>query len=146
MNDMQYGYASKKSVNVLNYEYRVPASKASAPPAGQAFGSVAVWQAQRYERPGASPAQFVSEIYAKAGKPALPTSLDAQIKVGSPVKKLEDLKEGDRVYFWDSKRDRLGDAGIYSGNGYFIHLTPAGVQSSYLGDKKWLAALVAARR
>jgi len=68
--------------------------------------------------------------------------------VGTPVTRLEDLQPGDRLYFWDAKRGMIGHTGIYLGGGYFVHSSRGhgGVNTDYLGQKKWLNILVAARR
>jgi cell wall-associated NlpC family hydrolase len=78
----------------------------------------------------------------------LPRTAAEQVRVGQPVTKLEDLKAGDRLYFWDKKRGKVGHTGIYLGNGYFVHSSTnhKGVATDYLNTPHWLAILVAARR
>lgn len=78
----------------------------------------------------------------------LPRTAAEQAKVGTPVTRLENLRPGDRLYFWDSKRGKIGHTGIYLGNGYFVHSSRGhnGVATDFLGQKKWLNILVAARR
>lgn len=70
------------------------------------------------------------------------------LSVGVPVKQLEDLKEGDRLFFWSTTAGRINATGIYLGNGYFVGGGKKGAraQANYLGDKQWRSALVAARR
>ncbi len=90
---------------------------------------------------------FVKKMYGKIGV-ALPRTAAEQVKVGTPIAKLEDLKPGDRLYFWSKSRGKIGHTGIYLGNGYFVHSSSGrgGVATDYLGDDKWLKTLVAARR
>ncbi|MBX3119966.1 MAG: C40 family peptidase [Fimbriimonadaceae bacterium] len=90
---------------------------------------------------------FVKYLFGQIGVD-LPRTAAEQVKVGTPITKLEDLKEGDRLYFWDHKRNKVGHTGIYLGNGYFVHSSSSnkGVATDYLGDAKWLKILVAARR
>jgi cell wall-associated NlpC family hydrolase len=90
---------------------------------------------------------FVKFLYGKIGV-NLPRTAAEQVKVGKPITRLEDLQPGDRLYFWSSKRNKIGHTGIYLGNGYFCHSSTnnKGVATDYLGEKKWLNILVAARR
>ncbi|HTQ09852.1 MAG TPA: NlpC/P60 family protein [Fimbriimonadaceae bacterium] len=90
---------------------------------------------------------FVSEAFSEIGM-KLPSSVAKQSRLGSPVSRLQDLRPGDRLYFWDAQRDRMGFSGIYLGGGYFIGPLPGrkSIATDYLGSKKWLKALVAARR
>jgi cell wall-associated NlpC family hydrolase len=90
---------------------------------------------------------FVKQLYGGIGV-SLPRTAAEQAMVGQPVKKLEDLKKGDRLYFWDKKRGKVGHTGIYLGNGYFVHSSSGkgGVTTDYLGAAKWRNILVAARR
>jgi hypothetical protein len=143
LQNRQYGYAPAASLTVLNYEYKVPAK--AARPASMSFGQTTAWEAQNYSGPHLTGAAFVKEVYGRAGGKDLPASYDAQIGVGTPVKRLEDLRAGDRVYFWNDKEERVNDAGIYVGKGYFARLSSKGVENLYLGDKRWMKALVAAR-
>ena len=71
-----------------------------------------------------------------------------QALVGKKTPRLEDLQSGDRLYFWENKRNKIGHTGIYLGNGYFVHSSRGhnGVATDYLGQQKWLKILVAARR
>lgn len=89
---------------------------------------------------------FVKNLYGKIGL-NLPRTAAEQMSVGTPITRLEDLRAGDRLYFWDSKRGKIGHTGIYKGNGYFIHSsrTTKGVGTSYLNEK-WRRILIAARR
>jgi cell wall-associated NlpC family hydrolase len=90
---------------------------------------------------------FVKFLYGQIGL-NLPRTAAQQAMVGTPITRLENLQAGDRLYFWSSKRGMIGHTGIYLGNGYFEHSSSGhhGVATDYLGQKKWLAILVAARR
>jgi cell wall-associated NlpC family hydrolase len=90
---------------------------------------------------------FVKFLYGQIGLD-LPRTAHEQAMVGTPITRLEDLRAGDRLYFWSSKRGMIGHTGIYLGGGYFEHASSNhhGVARDYLGTKKWLSILVAARR
>lgn len=88
---------------------------------------------------------FVKFLYGKIGM-SLPRTAAEQALVGQPITRLEDLQPGDRLYFWDKKRGKIGHTGIYLGRGYFQHSSGKGVGADPLGTQKWLSKLVAARR
>jgi hypothetical protein len=90
---------------------------------------------------------LVSVVFA-AVNVDLPRSIKKQSETGKAVGSLEDLKAGDRLYFWSDSEDRLSFAGIFVGNGYFVAPLPGHktISRQYLGEKKWLDALVYARR
>jgi cell wall-associated NlpC family hydrolase len=89
---------------------------------------------------------FVQKMYGAIGV-QLPRTAAEQALVGEPIYRLEDLKKGDRLYFWESKRGMIGHTGIYIGNGYFVHSSHGrgGVETDYL-TQSWRRILVAARR
>ncbi|HXH60610.1 MAG TPA: NlpC/P60 family protein, partial [Fimbriimonadaceae bacterium] len=95
---------------------------------------------------------FVKDVFADIGV-ELPRTAAEQYKVGTPVTRLEDLKPGDRLYFWDNKRGIIGHTGIFvgfqsDGGAYFIHSSKSrgGVATSDLRNPMWRRLLVAARR
>lgn len=90
---------------------------------------------------------FLKKMFGKIGI-NLPRTAAEQVNVGQPVNRLEDLRAGDRLYFWDKKRGKVGHCGIYLGNGYFVHSSTnhKGVATDYLGTQYWLKMLVGARR
>lgn len=90
---------------------------------------------------------FVKFLYGQIGV-KLPRTAAEQAMVGKKITRLEDLQPGDRLYFWSSKRNKVGHTGIYLGNGYFNHSSSnnRGVATDYLGNPKWRNILVAARR
>ena len=80
----------------------------------------------------------------------LPRTAAEQALVGQPIYRLEDLKKGDRLYFWDSKRGMVGHAAIFIGGrtgDEFVHSShgKGGVATSRL-TQSWLNILYAARR
>lgn len=89
---------------------------------------------------------FVKKLYGEFGM-KLPRTAAEQALVGQPVYRLEDLQSGDRLYFWEKKRNKIGHTGLYLGNGYFVHSSSGnhGVATDYL-TPRWRAILVAARR
>lgn len=90
---------------------------------------------------------FIKYLYGQIGV-SLPRTAREQVNYGMQIARLEDLQPGDRLYFWSKSRNMIGHTGIYLGNGYFCHATSSKgeVTTDYLGTKKWLGMLVAARR
>ncbi|MCH8978966.1 MAG: C40 family peptidase [Armatimonadetes bacterium] len=95
---------------------------------------------------------FVKDVFAQIGV-KLPRTAAEQYKVGKPVTNIEELKPGDRLYFWDKKRGLIGHTGIFvgfreDGGAYFIHSSAnnKGVATDDLRNQKWRKLLVAARR
>lgn len=95
---------------------------------------------------------FVKEIFEKIDV-NLPRTAREQAKHGQPITRLEDLRAGDRLYFWDKKRGYIGHTGIFlgytqDGGAYFIHssVNTKGIGTSDLRDSHWRNMLVAARR
>ena len=90
---------------------------------------------------------FVQQLFGKIGE-KLPRTAAEQAKVGLKIERLEDLQAGDRLYFCDSKRGKIGHTGLYLGNGYFVHssVNNRGVATDDLRNAKWRNMLVAARR
>jgi cell wall-associated NlpC family hydrolase len=95
---------------------------------------------------------FVQQLFGKIGVD-LPRTAAEQALVGTPVARLEDLQAGDRLYFWDAKRGKIGHTGIFlgyhaDGGAYFIHSSTnnRGVDTDDLRMGKWRQILVAARR
>lgn len=150
-----YGYVHSKSVAKLPYEVT---ADAATTPANAKLGARMASMALSYgEKPyvrggrdlnkGIGGPEFVKAISELCQK-RLPNNPTEQAKVGTPIRRLEELLPGDRLYFWDKSAGRIEHAGIYLGQGYFAHASPkAGkVKADFLGDKEWTKALVAARR
>lgn len=157
-----YGFVPSKSVKQLPYEVRSRNSSGrneyamnQADPASRS-GVVSLAEQYIGRTPykwggndvysGIDCSGFVKEMYGKIGVD-LPRTAYAQSFVGQPIYRLEDLRAGDRLYFWDYKRGMIGHTGIYKGNGYFVHSSHGrgGVGEDFLSPK-WRKILVAARR
>lgn len=91
---------------------------------------------------------FVREVFKNVAKVNLPRTASEQAKAGIAIERLEHLRPGDRLYFWEKKRNKIGHTGIMLSGSKFIHSSSGkkGVAISDLADKKWQKILVAARR
>ncbi len=165
------GYAKRDKVAVLPYDIVAKAATPTAVPtvnrgargsaaplsrggAGYAVvsnalnyrGTPYVWGGTDLQR-GIDCSGFVQKLYGGVGV-NLPRTAAEQALVGQPITRLQDLQPGDRLYFWERKRGKIGHTGIYMGNGYFVHSSRGhqGVATDYLGKPNWLRILVAARR
>ena len=144
------GYVPKKTVNRLEYDVT---SDADLPIENDisrialSHGGVPYRKYGKDFEKGIGSGEFVQAIFSKQGQ-KLPANPEKQSKIGKPVRKLEQLKPGDRLYFWDSASGQIGHAGIYVGNGYFVHSSPKAkkVVVDFLGEKAIMKTLVAARR
>lgn len=162
MQNGKYGYATAKSIAQLPYEVTSKAEPARSTTALASRGSNAraavanyslsfigtpyVWGGNDVYR-GVDCSGFVKKMYGTIGMD-LPRTAAEQSSVGKPIYRLEELESGDRLYFWDAKRGKIGHTGIYMGNGYFVHASSSrkGVATDHLGNPKWQKILVAARR
>jgi cell wall-associated NlpC family hydrolase len=170
MKNGTYAYGRSETMNVLNYEYKVDAPPESAMmasmPRATSFssrgnedlraavaqyalnfkGTPYVWGGNNLQS-GIDCSGFVKQLYGQIGM-NLPRTAAEQVNVGSRVARLEDLRKGDRLYFWDANRNCVGHTGIYLGNGMFVHSsrTHRGVDTDDLHNPKWMRILVAARR
>jgi hypothetical protein len=90
---------------------------------------------------------FVQKLYGDVAGVKLPRTAAEQALVGEPITRLEYLQPGDRLYFWDKNRGKIGHTGVYIGGGMFVHSSHGrgGVATNYL-SQSWLRTLVAARR
>jgi cell wall-associated NlpC family hydrolase len=157
-----YGYVQTDAVAKLPYQvtanrqsrtaqrtYASIGSRGSASAAQYALnfvGTPYVWGGTDVNR-GIDCSGLVQKMFGAIGQD-LPRTAAEQANVGTPITRLEDLQPGDRLYFWDSKRGKVGHTGIYLGGGYFVHSSRShnGVGTDYLGQKKWLHILYSARR
>lgn len=98
-------------------------------------------------RRGIDCSAFVQQLFGKIGV-ELPRTAAQQALVGQRIDRLEDLQPGDRLYFWDRRRGKIGHTGIYMGNGHFVHssVNNRGVATDDLRNPRWRNTLVAARR
>lgn len=155
----RFGYVPSDRVAELPYEVTMDAgSRGAALSSRSGAGSAIANQSLRYIgtpykwggnnlQNGIDCSGFVKQLFGQIGVD-LPRTAAEQVKVGKPITQLEDLQAGDRLYFWDAKRGKVGHTGIYLGNGFFSHASSGKGQvgTDYLGDQKWLKMLVAARR
>jgi cell wall-associated NlpC family hydrolase len=175
LQNMKYGFAKGDSMALLAYEYKVPASamqntmariprstslssrsadgtRAAVANYALAFnGTPYVWGGNDLNN-GIDCSGFIKQLYGAVGI-NLPRTAAQQVLVGTPVRRFQDLKAGDRLYFWDYKRNMVGHTGIFlgvarDGGYYFSHSssTHGGVATDDLRNPKWLKLLVAARR
>jgi cell wall-associated NlpC family hydrolase len=164
LQNKRFGYVKAEAVALLPYEvtedrpsrsdpraYASIASRGATAAAAQRalkyVGTPYVWGGNDPSR-GIDCSGLVQQMFGDVANIQLPRTAAEQVKVGTPVQRLQDLKAGDRLYFWDKKRGKVGHTGIYLGNGYFVHSsrTHNGVATDYLGSRTWLNMLVAARR
>ena len=89
---------------------------------------------------------FVQKMAGKIGM-NLPRTAAEQARVGQPILNYQDLQKGDRLYFWDAKRGKVGHTGIYIGGGQFVHSSSGhhGIATDYLSER-WRKICVYARR
>lgn len=170
------GYIRTDSVAKLPYEVTVPVTRAAGSTTSRSGGSsratirtgsqevdFVLNQSFRYVGTkyvwggnsltgGIDCSGFVKELYEKVGV-NLPRTAREQAKVGQPITRLEDLRPGDRLYFWDRKRGYIGHTGIFlgyfeDGGAYFIHSSSGrrGVATDDLRNRYWRNMLVGARR
>ncbi|HWA81895.1 MAG TPA: M56 family metallopeptidase, partial [Fimbriimonadaceae bacterium] len=140
-----YGYAQRSKIAHLPYQ--VTAGDAWSPERLRAFAKIPMKATSYIGRPIDSKLRgggFIHEVFGDK----VPADVGKQSESGKPVTRLEELKAGDRVYFWDDKADRIGWGGVFIGSGYFVGPLPGHreIAVAYLGEKKWLKSLVAARR
>lgn len=90
---------------------------------------------------------FVYYVYKKVEGVTLPRVSSAQASVGVKVDKSE-LQPGDLVFFRTGRSTRINHAGIYIGNGQFIHASSGGgqVRIDSLSDGYYSKRFVTARR
>jgi len=152
-----YGYAPKKDVAELPYEVTTSQCRRAEPTLSSRSGSALASYSLNFlgtpykwggndEYKGIDCSGFVKKLYGKIGV-NLPRTAAEQSRVGMPISDLGDLMPGDRLYFWESKRGRIGHTGMYLGNGYFVHSSMGhrGVATDVL-TPRWQKILVAARR
>ncbi len=162
----QMGYIPSKSVAVLPYEVTADATKQDSQPSISGTGSLAVDKMLNYGTgfigtkyvwggnsltKGIDCSAFVLQLYKTVGI-NLPRTAAEQANVGQKIERLEDLQPGDRLYFWSSKRGKIGHTGIFLGYSkrgpLFIHSSTNnnGVAIDDLSKGSWLKTLVGARR
>lgn len=110
------------------------------------LGTKYVWGGNDMEN-GIDCSGFVQQLFGKFGV-KLPRTAAEQALYGQSIERLEDLRKGDRLYFWETKRNKIGHTGLYLGDGKFVHssTTHHGVAVDDIREGKWLRILFAARR
>lgn len=158
LNNRRVGYARRTAVAELPYEVRAAGVREAARSlpggtrsalAGYALnftGTPYKWGGNDL-RNGIDCSGFVQQLYGQIGL-QLPRTAAQQALVGQPIARLEDLRPGDRLYFWDQKRGLIGHTGIYLGGVHFVHSSSnrGGVGTDDLRNPRWRNTLVAARR
>ncbi|MFQ3588042.1 MAG: C40 family peptidase [Fimbriimonadaceae bacterium] len=159
MSNGQTGYIRASTVARLPYEVTIDPSQGrtgAAPTLGNRadaaswalnyIGTPYKWGGNDPNR-GIDCSGFVKYLYGRIGV-ELPRTAAQQVNVGKPILNFEDLQVGDRLYFWDRRRNRVGHTGIYLGNGWFVHSSSSrrGVATDQLAAPQWRNTLVAARR
>lgn len=96
------------------------------------------------DRSGVDCSGFIQRVYADLNGTQLPRTTEKQARIGSPVKRHQ-LQPADLVFFKTGWKQR--HAGIYIGNGEFIHAsTSRGVMISRLDNPYWDDSWWMARR
>lgn len=149
------GYVRSDSVNLMPFQVTKTVSQSPSSPdndrawaaenALNYIGTPYVWGGNSLTA-GVDCSGFVKDLFGKIGID-LPRTAAEQALVGQPIYRYEDLQRGDRLYFWDKKRGKIGHTGLYIGGGYFVHssVNHHGVATDYLSEH-WRNMLVAARR
>ncbi len=155
-----YGYVKSEKIAVLPYKVHSNQTQnaSSHIPLGGGNGSWIASSSLKYigspYRFGGNDLQrgidcsaFVQKLYGQIGV-TLPRTAAEQALVGHSVSRLEHLQSGDRLYFWENKRKKIGHTGIYLGHGFFVHASSnkKGVATDDLRNPKWRKLLVAAKR
>lgn len=92
---------------------------------------------------------FVGYLYQQEAGLKLPRSTREMINVDAPKVSRSDLEPGDLIFFNDRGRGRVSHAGIYLGDGQFIHSSSSrsgGVRIDSLQDSYWNRSYLNAKR
>lgn len=149
MSDASTGWVEKSKVNLLNYQVTGQVGKSSSSnnrvvnTALKYLGIPYKWGGYSFK--GLDCSGFVKAVYASHGV-TLPRVARDQARVGMAVG-WKQLEAGDRLYF-ACKGGPIDHAGIYIGNGYFIHSSTGrgGVAVDSIMKRLFFNSLVAARR
>lgn len=104
----------------------------------------------KYRFGGASPngfdcSGFVMYVFNQHGR-KLPRTADKQFEVGKPIKRKQELKAGDLVFF-ETYEKGPSHVGIYQGNDQFVHASSSrGVTVSRLSEYYYAKRYLGARR
>ena len=161
MTNGKQGYILSEAVAQLPYNVTAPKQRSGVASRGEINKAIEYsfqYMGAPYKfggtsaRSGIDCSAFVQDVFEKIGVD-LPRTAAEQYKVGKSIERIEDLQPGDRLYFWDRKRNLIGHTGMFigwreDGGAYFIHSssTNHGVATDDLRNPKWRNILVAARR
>lgn len=149
------GYVPRDSISVMPFNVVKTVQEGATAGYGEGYevassalqylGTKYVWGGNSLTN-GIDCSGFVKKLFGKIGID-LPRTAAEQSLVGEPIYRYEDLQTGDRLYFWEAKKNKIGHTGIYIGNGQFVHssMNHHGVAVDYL-SANWKRILVAARR
>ena len=149
MIDSSTGWIEKGEVRLL--DYRVVAQSSQSDTEGTRIVNTALkylgipYKWGGYSFSGLDCSGFVRAVFASNGL-NLPRVSRDQALVGTPIG-WNQLRPGDRLYF-ACKGGQIDHAGIYTGNGLFIHSSASrgGVAVDNVLDSFYVTSLVAARR
>lgn len=103
----------------------------------------------RSEATGFDCSGFVGYLYREEAGINLPRSTREMINMDVPLVSKEDLQPGDLIFFNNRGRGRVSHAGIYIGDGQFIHSASrrgGGVRVDNLDDSYWRLSFLEAKR
>lgn len=103
----------------------------------------------RSEKTGFDCSGFVGYLFREEAGINLPRSTREMITMDVPLVSKDDLKPGDLIFFNNRGRGRVSHAGIYIGDGQFIHSASrrgGGVRVDNLDDSYWRLSFMEAKR
>ncbi|WDY59235.1 NlpC/P60 family protein [Pseudomonas sp. PSKL.D1] len=91
---------------------------------------------------------LIGYVYRDAAGISLPRSTREMIVMRAPTVAINALQSGDLVFFATSGGSQVSHAGIYVGEGRFVHAPSAGgtVRLDYLSNSYWAKAYLQAKR
>ena len=91
---------------------------------------------------------LIGYVYRDAAGIALPRSTREMIVMGSPNVSRDALQSGDLVFFATNGASQVNHAGIYVGEGRFVHAPSTGgtVRLDYLSNNYWQKSYLNAKR
>lgn len=101
------------------------------------------------ERTGFDCSGFVGYLFREEAGISLPRSTRELINMDVPLVSKEDLQPGDLIFFNNRGRGRVSHAGIYIGDGQFIHSASrrgGGVRVDSLDESYWRLSYMEAKR
>ncbi|MHB0912266.1 MAG: C40 family peptidase [Armatimonadota bacterium] len=146
MSDNSTGWIAKEHVNLLAYQVMGKPNEFGNQIINTAMQYLGIrYKWGGYSTSGIDCSGFVKAVFATY-KINLPRTAREQAQVGAAVP-FDRLQPGDRLYF-NCKGGAVDHAGIYMGNGYFIHssTTRGGVAIDKLETPLFKRSLVTARR